>query len=74
MRLLGWNYLSRDEILQIAKERCRAEGWSWNDPVLVSEGPLNTLVTTNANMKGGNARILVDARSGCIRAAGFAKR
>jgi hypothetical protein len=74
LKLFGWSYLPDESVLDIAKARCAESGWPWIDPVLLSRGPLTTMVTTSANTKGGNVRIVVDARTGVIRSAGYADR
>jgi hypothetical protein len=74
LQLFGWSYLPDEKVLEVARACCEERGRPWREPILLSRGPRTTLVTTNADAKGGNARVLVDARSGRIRLAGFADR
>ena len=71
LQVLGVAFLPEQRVLAIAKERAEAEGWPWREPVLLQHRLMRTLVTTNADMRGGNVRVLIDARSGDVVRAGF---
>lgn len=70
-QVLGVAFLDEERVLAIAKERCELEGWPWREPVIVQHRLTRTLVTTNADKRGGNVRVVVDARSGDVLSAGF---
>lgn len=67
-------FLEDDQLLTVAKRKCDDEGWPWTEPVILQHGPVRTLVTTNCDMRGGNVRVLINARSGEVVQAGFAPR
>lgn len=74
LKLAGMVFLEDEQLRELARERCEEEGWSWTEPVTLQHGPVITLVTTNSEMRGGNVRVAIDARSGQIVEAGFANR
>lgn len=73
-RLLGVHYLDRIEIMQIARRHSDEMGWPWDEPIVVHEGMLSTSVHTNADHKGGNVYIRINARTGRIAHAFFSRR
>ena len=74
LRLTGSIRLRDEDLLAIAKQHCQEAGWSWTEPIFLQHRLFRTLVTTNSDMRGGNVRILIDARSGKIVTSGFANR
>ena len=52
-----------------------AQGWPWEDPVLRSVREFRARrVFTNADERGGNVTVWVDASTGKVRRGGFAPR
>jgi hypothetical protein len=66
--------VSRADALRIAREHCEVQGWPWNEPVLVSLGLRCYSLFTNANYRGGNVTVRIDAESGTVLSASFAQR
>jgi hypothetical protein len=75
----------RHAALEVAAEearRCAEEGgWVWREPVIVKRSRAFVLVgrvcyevRTNAEMRGSNARIVVDAEDGSIAEAHWLPR
>ena len=70
--------MTRDEAIVRAKAHAHERGWSWTDPVTawrsrrwVLVGQRDWTVISNADKKGGGARIVLDAKTGAILEAGF---
>jgi uncharacterized membrane protein YkoI len=70
--------ISREEAVEIARERALQNDWPFQEPVHVS---LETYqkgacywIMTNAMMKGGNANFRIDATTGEIIGQGFPPR
>ena len=60
---------------QIARRYAEAQGWPWEDPVLRSFREFRARrVFTNADERGGNVTVWVDASTGRVRPGGFAPR
>ena len=66
--------LTRHEAEEIAKAECVRRGWPWGEPVSVQRQLLSYRIMTNANRRGGNVNIFIDARTGAVLRAGFARR
>lgn len=73
--------LSADDARRIAAERAAAEGWPFDEPVDVRRrrslplvGGWRWHVLSNANARGRNVRIEIDARTGAVLACAFAPR
>jgi hypothetical protein len=68
--------ISREQALEIAKEYCLSQGWSWLElePVDTSFGLRNYEIRTNADSIGGYIRIAVDCSTGVIVAVSLAPR
>lgn len=66
--------LTAEEARQIAREECERRAWPWIEPISVQRSLGSFHIMTNAHQRGGNVNIWVDARSGEVEKAGFAKR
>lgn len=73
--------ISIEEALQRARRCAEERGWVWQEPVRVTRsrafilvGRLRYDVWTNAEMRGCNARIVVDADDGSITEAHWLPR
>ena len=73
-RLLGMRYLDRTAIMVIARRHCATMGWPWDEPIFLSEGLLSTSIHTNAEHKGINVYLRINARTGRVEYAWFAKQ
>lgn len=60
---MGIHYLQSSELMDIARRHCSGMGWPWAEPILIKEGLLSTSVHTNADHKGGNIYLRINARS-----------
>jgi hypothetical protein len=65
--------ISVEEAIERARRCAQERGWVWCEPVRVTQsrafvlgGRLRYEVRTNAEMRGTNARIVVDAEDGSI--------
>jgi len=70
--------MTRDEAIARAKDYALERGWPWRDPVeawrsrrWLLVGPHEWTVISNADKRGGGARIVLDAKTGAILEAGF---
>jgi hypothetical protein len=71
---LGWQFIDKQRACELARHECESKGWDWQEPIFVSEGPTKTRIMTNSQCRGGNAHILLDARTGAILKSEFATR
>jgi len=65
--------ISVENAIECARRCAEERGWAWREPVLVTRsrtfvfvGRVRYEVRTNAEMRGSNARIVVDAEDGSI--------
>lgn len=65
--------ITRDAALEIAKSHAAERGWPWVEPIHVNAGA-RIHVMTNADHRGGNVNVWIDASDGRILSSGFAKR
>ena len=70
--------MTRDEAIARAKAHAHERGWSWRGQVeawrsrrWLLVGPREWTVISNAGMRGGGSRIVLDAKTGAIVEAGF---
>ena len=73
--------LAADEARHLAADHAAAKGWPFSDPVevrrrrgLLSWGAGCWIVTSNADARGSNVRVEIDARSGVVVASAFNPR
>lgn len=66
--------VTREEARAIAREECERREWPWSEPVHVQRHLRTLHVMTNASHRGGNVNVWIDARSGEVIEAGFARR
>lgn len=67
-------FAPREWLVGIAESECARRGWPFSKPVTVSRGWRCCHVMTNAEMRGGNANVWIDAVSGEVRRAALAER
>lgn len=72
MLFLGSLPIPPDEALEIARRECERQGWSWNEPIHVSERLTSYQVMTNADATGGNAFVTIDGTTGEVRSSNLA--
>jgi len=63
--------VSREEVLEIARNKCDKRSWPWDEPVHVQENLRDYWVFTNTHARGENVSITVDAFSGDVLHAGI---
>lgn len=73
--------ISEDDAVAIAREVAETRGWSWRGRVVVNRrrkwiffGELSFEVFSNADYRGGNVIVAVDAKTGEVLRAGFGRR
>ncbi|MCP4612727.1 MAG: hypothetical protein GY845_28870 [Planctomycetes bacterium] len=73
--------MNRDEALQKAQRIIEAEGWPWQQPVRIFKerpfiifGRAQWVMITNANCKGGNAFVRLDAKTGNLLSKEYSLR
>jgi sarcosine oxidase gamma subunit len=73
--------LSADDARRIAADHAAAKGWPFSEPVHVRRrrsvpwfGPWRWVVLSNADSRGGNVWVEIDARTGAVLASGFNPR
>lgn len=73
--------ISEEEAIERARRCAEERGWAWQEPVRVTRsraflffGRVRYEVRTNAEMRGSNARIVVDAEDGAITEAHWLPR
>jgi hypothetical protein len=73
--------ISSEEAIERARRCAEERGWVWREPVIVKRlrafvlvGRVRYEVRTNAEMRGNNARIVVDAEDGSIAEAHWLPR
>lgn len=73
--------ISVEEAIERARRCVEERGWVWREPVHVTRsrafvllGRVRYEVRTNAEMRGSNARIVVDAEDGSITEAHWLPR
>jgi hypothetical protein len=71
--LLPQQRITREDALVIARVACASRGWPWKERVSVQERLWGWRVMTNIPMRGGNAFIWIDGRTGEVVGAGFAR-
>lgn len=73
--------ISEDDAISIARDAAESRGWSWRGRVIVNRrrkwilfGRLSFEVFTNADYRGGNVIVEVDAETREVLRAGFGRR
>jgi hypothetical protein len=73
--------ISIEEAIERARRCAEERGWVWLEPVIVNRsrafvlvGRVRYEVRTNAEMRGSNARVVVDAEDGSIAEAHWLPR
>jgi len=73
--------ITRDEAIEIARRAANARGWRWETPVRVTRsrrfllfGRASYEIWTNADVRGCNARFIVDGENGSVRRAAWLRR
>jgi hypothetical protein len=66
--------ITNEALIALAKRECEKEGWTWLEPVDVSEGVFNWTVITNSDSMGCNARVVISKRTGEVVKKSFTPR
>ena len=70
--------LSKQEVIEIAKNAALQQNWTWLEPVSAERSWLsffrNWDIRTNADKKGTNIYVTIDGKNGKIIRKGFAPR
>lgn len=62
------------DVLAIGKAECAKRGLPWKEPVHIAEGMRTFRIMTNHGYRGGNVNLVIDAQTGEIKRAGFARQ
>jgi hypothetical protein len=71
-KILG--HITVEEAVRIARAECDARGWPWQEPISVHRGLWTIHVRTNTEYRGGNASVIINARTGSIKGSGYMNR
>lgn len=66
--------VDREAAIVLARAEAEARGWPFAEPLAVSQHGKEWHVMTNALMRGGNVNIWLDARTGAVVRAAWARR
>ena len=73
--------ISEEEAIEIARRVAVEKGWRWQEPVkahrtraFIFFGRSEWEVLTNADMRGTNVRVVVDAQDGTVLRAAYLPR
>lgn len=73
--------ISEHEAIEIARRVAAEKGWRWEEPVVARRtrtlfivGPAEWEVTTNADKRGTNVRVVLNAEDGAVLRAAFLPR
>jgi hypothetical protein len=73
--------ISEEEAIEIARRVAAEKGWRWKEPVkahrtraFIFIGRAEWEVLTNADMRGTNVRVVVDAQDGTVLRAAYLPR
>jgi hypothetical protein len=72
--------IDHDTAIEIARKRAEKNGWGFAEPLEVISrvgwfgGPKSFEIHTSTNMRGGNAKFVIDATTGDILREGYIPR